>query len=306
MVAEEKNQQPMDRIRRLQKMFPQGSHLELTSYLLPPRYVWWIDMPVLVVACLLWHDTAWCDAPDVLRNLAMDFSTIELLASPAIPSFAVAIHMDWKHTWSHAFLQCPYLHSSLVMIRHCLCWTSSVVGLRFFICLLLLCKLLLCSHSVNLAPSAGIFKLALKCCQIEPISEPNKIKYRTKPPGLSISHPRKRKRQQFYYKSFGSMLPAQLSCWCLGNLVWCPSILDAAIHYRGMACGWFLLIFCSPRLAKSSLPFRGSAYVKGKQHDKRHAVEGTPTSYCTLLKPWVLPSRLEQSNTFLILKLYCS
>ena len=74
------------------------------------------------------------------------------------------------------------------------------------------------------------------------------------------------------------MLPALLSlnwwnfyqkvptdCWSLGSLVWCPSIHDAAIHYRRMACGWFLLIFCSPRLAKSSLPFQGSASVKATE-----------------------------------------
>ena len=58
-----------------------------------------------------------------------------------------------------------------------------------------------------------------------------------------------------------------------------------------MACTWFFLIFCPPRLAKSSLPFRGSASVKGIQkHPKRP----------------VLPSRLERSNTFLILKFYFS
>ena len=32
-----------------------------------------------------------------------------------------------------------------------------------------------------------------------------------------------------------------------------------------MACTWFFLIFCSPRLAKTSLPFRGSASVEGNQ-----------------------------------------
>ena len=77
----------------------------------------------------------------------------------------------------------------------------------------------------------------------------------------------------------------------------------------GMACGWFFLIFCSPRLAKSSLPFRGSAYVKGKQHDKQHAVEGTPISYFTKTMSPAIKTRTKQhfpdSETLLFLTIHC-
>ena len=93
------------------------------------------------------------------------------------------------------------------------------------------------------------------------------------------------------------MLPPHLyekvstDCWCLGSLGRCPTILHVATREWRMACTWFFLIFCSPRLAKSSLPFRGSASVKGNSN---------------ILKRPVLPSRIERRNTFLILKFYLS
>ena len=74
------------------------------------------------------------------------------------------------------------------------------------------------------------------------------------------------------------MLPAQLSLnwWNLYHkfrvIVDVLAVLAGAPqssmqpYTGGMACGWFLLIFCSPRLAKSSLPFQGSASVKGTEN----------------------------------------
>ena len=55
------------------------------------------------------------------------------------------------------------------------------------------------------------------CCEIARQLDPSRLwkwelnkRSRTKPPDLSISHPRKEKTQQFDYKIFGDMLPAQL------------------------------------------------------------------------------------------------
>ena len=60
-VQEKKNQQRMDRIRHLQKTFSRGSHLELTSHLLSPHNVWWIDVAdMLVDLVVAWHCMMWC------------------------------------------------------------------------------------------------------------------------------------------------------------------------------------------------------------------------------------------------------
>ena len=124
------------------------------------------------------------------------------------------------------------------------------------------------------------------CCEIARQLDPSRLwkwelnkRSRTKPPDLSISHPRKRKNTAIWLQDFWRHAPctagfelmdflSQVSsdCWRLGSLGRCPSILHAAICYRRMASGWFLLIFCSPRLAKSSLPFQGSASVKGTEN----------------------------------------
>ena len=261
-------------------------------------------MPVLVVTCLLWHDIARRDAPDVLRNLAMDCSTIELLASPAIPSFAVAIHMDWKHTWSHAFYNVPTC--ILVMIRHCVCWTSSVVGLRFFICLLLLCKLLLCSHRVNLAPyaSSGTFKHAVNL--LVNLSQACPFLTRTKEKG-------------------NNLITRVLATCSLHSWAWIDGIsirkfrliVDLLAILSGAPRSWMQLYTSGEWPAVGS--FESSALhvwprvlcpsearLTSKGNNTINNMLSKVLLYHTLLKPWVLPSRLEQSNTFLILKLYCS
>ena len=136
-------------------------------------------MADMVVACLLWHDIAWYDAPDVLRNLAMDFSSIELLPSPALPKSAVDSHGK-RRCQVTRLLQCTCIivitcHNNLSNMLHCdtlidalhlipsnICarWSDSMLdaflGLQFFICLLLFGKLLLCPHHFNLAPHANI------------------------------------------------------------------------------------------------------------------------------------------------------
>ena len=79
---------PWRRIRHFQR----GSSRFTALIDFPPIASTLCLMADMVVACLLWHDIAFCDAPDVLRNLAMDFSSIELLPSPAIPKSAVDSH----------------------------------------------------------------------------------------------------------------------------------------------------------------------------------------------------------------------
>ena len=157
----------------------------------------------------------------------------------------------------------------------CMLDISSAVGLRFFICLLLLCKLLLCSHRVNLASqSLGTFWYKFNVqmyweCVAESVSCDS---------FAAIFWGEGEKWTNlvvwFYFISFDSDFQSlEGSNWqtfqsmfeCSGSLGRCPSILAAAIYYRGMACGWFFLIFCSPALAKSSLPFQGSASVKGTE-----------------------------------------
>ena len=87
LVAEKKNQQLMHRIRHLQRCSPAFTPRISSNWL--PTYCLHTMADMLVVACC---GTTWRDAPDVLRNLAVDFSSIELLPSPAIPKSAVDSH----------------------------------------------------------------------------------------------------------------------------------------------------------------------------------------------------------------------
>ena len=125
--------------------------------------------------------------------------------------------------------------------------------------------------------------------------------------------PAKEKRQQFNYKSFGDMLPAQLSLnWLkfyhkfrvIADVLAVLAPRSSMQLYRGMACGWFFLIFCSPRMAKSSMPFRGSASVKRKQYCRTNdTLSKVLLHHTKTMSPAI---KTEQSNTFLILILYFS
>ena len=232
---------------------------------------------------LLWHDIARRDAPDVLRNLAMDFSTVELLASPPIPSFAVAIHMDWKHTWSHAFCNVPTC--ILVMIRHCVCWMHLLLWafdssyVFFFSASFFFALIASTWHHLR------TFKHALTCLSFWAFPALQQNKYRTKPPGLSISHPCKRKRQQFDYKSFGDMLPEQLSFNWWNFYHKCQVIADVLAvlasaprssmplyttrEWPAVGSFWSSALQVWPRVL---CPSR-ARYVRGKQYDKRQTVK---------------------------------
>ena len=122
----EKNQQRMDRIRRLQKDVPPRFTASLIDF--PPiastlcLMDWYacFGCDVLVVA---WHCKTWCTwcssepGDGFFNNRASTFSCNSKLCSR--DSHGLKTYLVTR------LLQCPYLHSSHDP-QHCVCWTSSM------------------------------------------------------------------------------------------------------------------------------------------------------------------------------------
>ena len=211
---------------------------------------------------MLWDDIAWLDAPDVLRNLAVDFSSIGLLPSPAISNSAVDSlgNRTCQVTW---LLQCTWILVRTICqtcctVMRCGCiysksfeyspgtcafWSDSVYAghllLRAF------------DSSYVFFFSASFF-FALIASTWHRLQEPSNLLWnvgqfdpsrlwkwelnkrsRTKPPDLSISHPHKKKGSNLITRVLAtcSLICSTVSsdCWCLGSLGRCPSILHAPI-----------------------------------------------------------------------------
>ena len=230
---------------------------------------------MLVDLVVAWHCKTWCawcssePGDGFFNNRASSFSCNSKLCSR--DSYGL------KPCLVKRLLQCPYLHSSHDNLSTCCLeyelfpcnfhafWTDNAYGGHIFWCgpsILHMFSSSLQASSLLSSRQPGTVCRNIQTCSKVCVklslhrNRTRKVVSRTKPPGLSISHPRKRKRQQFYYKSFGDMLPAQLSlnwwnvyqkvptdCWCLGSLGKCHQVpLDPRCSYTLQGNGLRLVL----------------------------------------------------------------